>query len=282
MSDTWNLRAASKADEGNNSNPKFEGEGKPIGIEMKPRQNIFQKGQRLLKMGRELFLKQELDGEDIKQFIYRKGEKSNDTTPYPENDYFEEKSPSTLGKKVRFSTDGKQLVPLTNENGIPKLDSAGKQIYIPGKSPKQLRGITFKRRFDDGTVKRATVLEPILEPNSENCEDEKGLQELDKFKIKYNESQVEDTLAYNEIMNYLHRDELEEDGHVWAYRKILSHAGPFTSKDPQHRGSSYNLMVEWENGDISEEPLNWMIKENPIQLSMPLSLICWIHLDGSN
>ena len=77
-------------------------------------------------------------------------------------------------------------------------------------------------------------MEPILEPNSENCEDEKGLQELDKFKIKYNESQVEDTIAYNEIMNYLHRDELEEDGHVWAYRKILSHAGPFTNKDPQH------------------------------------------------
>ena len=94
------------------------------------------------------------------------------------------------------------MVPLTDENGIPKLISAEKQIFIPGKSPKQLRGITFKRRFDDGTVKRATVLEPILEPNSENYKDEKGLQELGKFKIKYNESQVKDTLAYNEIMNY--------------------------------------------------------------------------------
>ena len=183
-------------------------------------------------MGRELFLKQELDGEDITQFIYRKGEKPNDTTPYPENDYFEEQYPSASNKKVRFSTDSKQLFPLTDKNGIPKLDSAGKQIFIPGKSPKQLQGITFKRRFDDGTVKRATVLEPILEPNSENCEDEMGLQELGKFKIKYNELQVEDTLAYNKIMNYLHCDELEEDGHLWAYRKILSHAGPFTSKDP--------------------------------------------------
>ena len=26
-------------------------------------------------------------------------------------------------------------------------------------------------------------------------------------------------------------------------------------------------MVEWENGDISEEPLNWMIKENPIPVA---------------
>ena len=46
LSDTWNLRAASKAYEENNSNPKFEGEGKPI--EMKPKRNIFQKGQKLL------------------------------------------------------------------------------------------------------------------------------------------------------------------------------------------------------------------------------------------
>ena len=73
-------------------------------------------------------------------------------------------------------------------------------------------------------------MEPILEPKAENCEDEKGLQELDKFKIKYNESQVEDTLAYNEIMNYLHCDELEEDGHVWAYRRILSHATPLLAR----------------------------------------------------
>ena len=277
MSDNWNLRAASKVDGENTSDPTFEGEGFQFQHEKlldtsgeykaKPRRNLFQRGKKLLKMGRELFLKQELDVEDSTQFIYRKGEKPNYTTPYPENDYFEEKHPSALNKKVRFSTDGKQLVPLTDENGIPKLDSAGKQIFIPGKLPKQLQGITFKRRFDDGTVKRATVLEPILEPNSDNCEDEKGLQELGKFKIKYNEFQVEDTLAYNKIMNYLHPDELEEDGHVWAYRKILSHAGLFTSKDPQHRGSSFNSMVEWENGNISEEPLNWMIKEYPIPVA---------------
>ena len=98
-------------------------------------------------MGRDLFLKQELDGKDITQFIYRKGEQPSHTTPYPENDYFEERHPFAPTKKVRFSTDGKQLVPLTDENGIPKLDSAGKQIFIPDKSPKQLRGITFKRRF---------------------------------------------------------------------------------------------------------------------------------------
>ena len=117
MSDNWNLRAASKVDGENTSDPSFEGEGfqfqhdKTLDTsgehKVKPRRNLFQRGKKLLKMGRELFLKQELDGEDITQFIYRKGEKPNYTTPYPENDSFEEKHPSALNKKVKFSTDGK-------------------------------------------------------------------------------------------------------------------------------------------------------------------------------
>ena len=86
-------------------------------------------------MGRDLFLKQELEGKDITQFVHRNGEKPNYTTPFPENEYFEERQSNLsleTGKKVRFSTDGKQLVPLTNESGTPKLDSAGDQILIPG------------------------------------------------------------------------------------------------------------------------------------------------------
>ena len=74
-------------------------------------------------------------------------------------------------------------------------------------------------------------------------------------------------MAYNEIMNYLHRDELDEEGHIWSYRKILAHTGPFTNKDKEHKGSSYNVLIEWENGDITEEPLNWMIKENAIPIA---------------
>ena len=85
MSDNWNLRAASKVDGENTSDPSFEGEGfqfqhdKPLDTsgeyKVKPRRNIFQRGKKLLKMGRELFLKQELDGEDIYTiYLQKRGE----------------------------------------------------------------------------------------------------------------------------------------------------------------------------------------------------------------
>ena len=50
-------------------------------------------------------------------------------------------------------------------------------------------------------------------------------------------------------------------------RKVLAHTGPFTNKDKEHKGSSYNVLIEWENGDITEEPLNWMIKENAMPIA---------------
>ena len=89
---------------------------------------------------------------------------------------------------------------MTDDDGNPKHDSSGEEILFPGKTPKELQGITFKHKFGDGTVKRATVLEPL----ENNLETEKGRKLLEEFKIRYDSDQVEDTMAYNEITNYLH------------------------------------------------------------------------------
>ena len=53
-----------------------------------------------------------------------------------------------------------------------------------------------------------------MKPLENNLTNEKGLKLLKEFNIRYDLDQVNDTMAYNEIMNYLHRDELDEDGHV--------------------------------------------------------------------
>jgi hypothetical protein len=51
-------------------------------------------------------------------------------------------------------------------------------------------------------------------------------------------------MDYNEIMNYIHRDEIEEKGQVWQVRKILSHEGPLKRSDPAYNGSLYKVEVE--------------------------------------
>ena len=41
----------------------------------------------------------------------------------------------------------------------------------------------------------------------------------------------------------------------WNFRKILSHHGPLASDDPMHKGSLYNVFIEWETGEVTMEPL---------------------------
>ena len=153
-------------------------------------------------MGRNLFIKEESTTGNA-NFIHHKGEKDHESNPFPDAAYFQENAsdditnPEDAIKRFRFSDDGRQLVVMTDDNGNAKHDSAGDEILFPGKTPKELQGITFKHRFEDCTIKRVTVLEPF----NNNLENENGKQLLEDFKIRYNSNQVEDTIAYNEIMN---------------------------------------------------------------------------------
>ena len=63
----------------------------------------------------------------------------------------------------------------------------------------------------------------------------------------------EEIVVYNDLCNLIHDDDAT-DG-IWQFRKILSHHGPINSKDPMHKGSRYNVLIEWETGEVTMEPL---------------------------
>ena len=49
-----------------------------------------------------------------------------------------------------------------------------------------------------------------------------------------------------------------EDG-LCRFKCIKDHKGPYTSSDPEYNGSSYNLLIEWETGEQTWEPLSNII-----------------------
>ena len=74
------------------------------------------------------------------------------------------------------------------------------------------------------------------------------------------DSALDDLLTYNEVCEYLTRDRNSEDGEQWKYREFLNHVHtPVGHKD--RKGSEYNVLVLWENGEQTYEPLSILAKD---------------------
>jgi hypothetical protein len=69
-------------------------------------------------------------------------------------------------------------------------------------------------------------------------------------------------------MDYIEKDKQQhqdKNGNgLWDFKHIVSHEGPFRASDPENKGSRYNVLVEWENGEITPEPLNIFGKDDPV------------------
>ena len=87
-----------------------------------------------------------------------------------------------------------------------------------------------------------------------------------KFKLKINKDQAEEIMSYNQLMDYIQKgtDAEEDPDSLFKFRDIVEHQGPLESTDPNHKGSKYNVMVEWESGEVTYEPLTLISKDDPI------------------
>ena len=59
---------------------------------------------------------------------------------------------------------------------------------------------------------------------------------------------------YNQALNYLEKEN-QEDESLYKFRAITDHHGPLKKDASNFNGSLYNVMDEWETGEITEEPL---------------------------
>jgi hypothetical protein len=46
------------------------------------------------------------------------------------------------------------------------------------------------------------------------------------------------------------------------------HQVPLKKNDPNYKGSSYNVLVEWEDGSNTYEPLDLIIRDDPVTLAI--------------
>ena len=107
-----------------------------------------------------------------------------------------------------------------------------------------------------------------------------------KFKLKINKDQAEEIMSYNQLMDYIQKgtDAEEDPDSLFKFRDIVAHQGPLESTDPNHKGSKYNVMVEWESGEVTYEPQTLISKDDPITCAVYakkhdlLATTGWKHL----
>ena len=125
-----------------------------------------------------------------------------------------------------------------------------------------LLGRTFLLPLDEnGERKRATISDHVHTINQDQISREDQL----RFKLKVDGDQLDDLISYNQLMEYLedstHTEQLENE--FYKFNCIKEHRGPYTSSDPEYLGSSYSLLIEWETGEITWEPLSNIIASDP-------------------
>jgi hypothetical protein len=113
-----------------------------------------------------------------------------------------------------------------------------------------------------------------------NQDDEERLQDplLIRFRAINGQDTYEEIVSYNQVLNHLDDDDGNEG--IWHFRRISGHQGPLKPSDERYNGSKWNLRVEWENGEVTYEPLRIIGKSDPVSVAIYGRDNNLLHLDG--
>ena len=137
---------------------------------------------------------------------------------------------------------------------------------LPKFSPHELVGISFLKETDDGQKLRATIVKKLKSIDGDRVN---KLQKT-KFIVELGDGEIEEVMEYGELCDVVEQqieNELEDENRIWTFMNIVGHQGPLKPKDPNYKGSSYNVLVRWEDNSETYEPLDVMIKDDPITVA---------------
>ena len=95
------------------------------------------------------------------------------------------------------------------------------------------------------------IIRRLEEANNKRLHDLQDNEDYIKFVCLVN-GEREEVVAYNQIVDHIEADQTF-DG-IWKYKEILDHKKVKPSEE-DYRGSRYNLLIEWETGERTWEPL---------------------------
>jgi hypothetical protein len=121
-------------------------------------------------------------------------------------------------------------------------------------NPEDLIGRSFfMDKQEDGQQFRGRIV-ALLEDHESTLEDNPTRLQ---FRVSVNEDKIEEIITYNKMLDYITKD--EESDIQWKFRRIISH---------ENKGSQCNLLIEWESGEITSEPLKVIAADDPVSCAI--------------
>ena len=184
-------------------------------------------------------------------------------------------NPLSENKRVSSSTGGekdtKPIVFVRDRFDDPETGQSHRTTPLPGFDPDSLIGRTFLRQPEEnGEQFRARISRKIITDPAYLDSDDPKLDTV-KFLLSIDDGRADEIVSYNDIVNWMVEQEEEEenkkkDGHndIWKFRDIVKHQGPLSPSHKDYKGSKYNVLVEWETGEKSYEPLDVIAADDPV------------------
>ena len=146
---------------------------------------------------------------------------------------------------------------------LDDLINAEKDASTPIINLEDLIGRTFLADANaDGTKERIRIKELIDKHDQDILKNPERI----KFKVTHGQDRDNEIMTYNEILQHIKDDESQNV--LWKYKRINSHQGPLAHNHPNYKGSDYNVMIGWESGEISAEPLVVVAKDDPVAVAI--------------
>jgi hypothetical protein len=155
-----------------------------------------------------------------------------------------------VGEKDTHNEILKSRNDFSNINNMDEYKLADTPLPSPVFNPKDLIGRSFLMdEHTDGQKERGKIVQ-LVEDHESSLEDNPTRIQ---FRVSVNNDKAEEIIMYNKMLEYITRD--EESDIMWKFQRIISH---------EVQGPKTTLLIEWENGEITKEPLSIIAVDYPV------------------
>ena len=94
---------------------------------------------------------------------------------------------------------------------------------------------------------------------------------------------LEEIISYNQLVDNLEAaanedNEISDD--LFEFRALIGHQGPLRPTDPNWKGCKFNVLVDWETGEQTYEPLSVLAADDPVTCATYAKENDLLHIDG--